>query len=215
MRRLCRQTVAAPAHGVVLAHVKGILAVEREHTFDELLALATTGRLRRRDVLRRAMALGLAAPAIAALLAACGDDDDDDDTSGDDDSAGGDATEADTSPTATEGEDDDSAGETPEDDASEGDASPTEAEEEDGDEGGAEEGEPVRGGRLLVALIGEPPPLDIRQTTATIVAFTTWHMYETLFTWDANFQVVPLLAESHEVSDDGLRHIVTLRQGVL
>lgn len=215
MRRLCRQTVAAPAHGVVLAHVKGILAVEREHTFDELLALATTGRLRRRDVLRRAMALGLAAPAIAALLAACGDDDDDDDTSGDDDSAGGDATEADTSPTATEGEDDDSAGETPEDDASEGDASPTEAEEEDGDEGGAEEGEPVRGGRLLVALIGEPPSLDIHQTTATIVALTTWHMYETLFTWDANFQVVPLLAESHEVSDDGLLHTVTLRQGVL
>ncbi len=35
-----------------------------------------SGRLSRRDVLKRGVALGLSAPAIAALLAACGDDDD-------------------------------------------------------------------------------------------------------------------------------------------
>jgi len=39
------------------------------------------GLLSRRTVLKRATALALSAPAIAALLAACGDDEDDDDTS--------------------------------------------------------------------------------------------------------------------------------------
>jgi peptide/nickel transport system substrate-binding protein len=38
------------------------------------------GRLNRRSVLKRGMALGLSAPVIAALLAACGGDDDDDTT---------------------------------------------------------------------------------------------------------------------------------------
>jgi peptide/nickel transport system substrate-binding protein len=37
------------------------------------------GRVNRRQVLTRAVALGLSAPVIASLLAACGDDDDDDD----------------------------------------------------------------------------------------------------------------------------------------
>jgi peptide/nickel transport system substrate-binding protein len=41
------------------------------------------GQLTRRGVLKRAVALGLSAPAIAALLAACGSDDDDDDDGGD------------------------------------------------------------------------------------------------------------------------------------
>ncbi len=41
-------------------------------------------RLTRRDVLKRGMALGLSAPAIAALLAACGSDDEADSGSGDD-----------------------------------------------------------------------------------------------------------------------------------
>jgi peptide/nickel transport system substrate-binding protein len=39
-------------------------------------------------------------------------------------------------------------------------------------------------------------------------------MYETLFTWDADYRAVPLLAASHEVSDDGLVNRVVLRQGV-
>ncbi len=41
-------------------------------TFSELLEAAKTGMLSRRAVLKRGAALGLAAPAIAALLAACG-----------------------------------------------------------------------------------------------------------------------------------------------
>ena len=40
--------------------------------FDELMNAATSGKLSRRSVLKRGVALGLSAPAIAALLAACG-----------------------------------------------------------------------------------------------------------------------------------------------
>ncbi|MDI3339632.1 MAG: peptide ABC transporter substrate-binding protein [Sphaerobacter sp.] len=43
-----------------------------DRQFDEMLRAATEGRLSRREVLKRAAALGLSAPAIAALLAACG-----------------------------------------------------------------------------------------------------------------------------------------------
>ena len=64
----------------------------------------------------------------------------------------------------------------------------------------------VRGGILKVALATEPTSLDNHTTTDTLVAMTMWHVYETLFTYDASFQAVPLLAHAHEVSRDGLTH---------
>lgn len=73
---------------------------------------------------------------------------------------------------------------------------------------------PRRGGTLRVALTGDPPSLDIHQTTDSIVVLITSHVYETLFTWDASYRPVPLLAASHEVSEDGLLNRLTLRQGV-
>ena len=74
--------------------------------------------------------------------------------------------------------------------------------------------EPRRGGTLRVALTLEPPTLDLHQTTDIVVLHIMGHVYETLFTWDDRYNVVPLLAESHEVSADGLRITVRLRQGV-
>jgi peptide/nickel transport system substrate-binding protein len=74
---------------------------------------------------------------------------------------------------------------------------------------------PVEGGTLRVALAGEPPTLDIHQTTAGIVSLINWVMCEPLFTYDDGFQIIPMLAESHEVSDDGTVHTLRLRQGVL
>lgn len=78
----------------------------------------------------------------------------------------------------------------------------------------ARQEEGVRGGTLRYALGGEPPTLDIHVTTALSVTRVMWNVVETLFAWDENFQIIPMLAESHEVSDDGLVHTVTLRQGV-
>ena len=41
-----------------------------------------------------------------------------------------------------------------------------------------------------------------------------WHVNETLFTYDAGFNPVPLLAETHTVTDGGRRTRITLRKGV-
>lgn len=54
--------------------------MDRNRHLHELVSSAMDGKLSRRDVLRRALVLGLSAPAIGALLAACGGDDDDDDS---------------------------------------------------------------------------------------------------------------------------------------
>ena len=54
---------------------------------------------------------------------------------------------------------------------------------------------PRMGGVLKVALIGEPPTLDIPMSTATLVYEIMWHVYESLFTYDKNFNPMPLLAE--------------------
>jgi peptide/nickel transport system substrate-binding protein len=70
------------------------------------------------------------------------------------------------------------------------------------------------GGELRVALTGDPPNLDVHQTTDSIVVLVASHIYETLFTWDAEYRPVPYLAESHEVSENGLTHRVVLRAGV-
>ena len=73
---------------------------------------------------------------------------------------------------------------------------------------------PRAGGVLKVAMIGEPPTLDAHLTTAVITYNIMWHVYETLYTLDRNFEPAPMLAESHVVSDEGRRYTITLRRGV-
>lgn len=165
----------------------------------------------RRTFLRRAVALGVSVPVVASLLAACGEEDDDDEPTP---STGGSAdptpTEAaaDDEPTEDEAEDEPTE-EEPADEPTEdeGDDEPTEEDSEP-------DGEGVYGGRMRVVIIGEPPTLDVHHTTAGVVSQITWHMYETLFTYDSDFQVIPMLAESYEVSGDGLNVTVILREGV-
>src|SRR4030095_2792467 len=73
---------------------------------------------------------------------------------------------------------------------------------------------PRMGGVLKVAAIGEPPTLDIPSSTATLVYEIMWHVNEGLFTYDKGFNPIPMLAESHAVSDKGRRHTIMLRKGV-
>lgn len=198
---------------------ESLMEADRQSHFEELLEAAQRGRLTRRQALGRAAALGLSGAAVSMLLAACGGDDDDDD-----DDAGGDSAPTPTSagaaePTATEAD----AEEEPTE-AEDGEAEPTEADEEEPTEADEEEptaadeetdaGEGVRGGTLRVAQIGEPATLDQHQTTAGITADIGYCMYETLFSYDANYQPVPMLAESYDVSEDGTVHTIKLRQGV-
>lgn len=61
---------------------------------------------------------------------------------------------------------------------------------------------------------GEPPTLDLIQSTDATILQVTGHIYETLFTWDEEYLPVPLLAESLEVSDSGLSIALRLREDV-
>jgi peptide/nickel transport system substrate-binding protein len=74
--------------------------------------------------------------------------------------------------------------------------------------------QPRMGGVFKAAMIGEPPSLDLHWTTAVITQQITWHIYESLFTYDKNYSPIPMLAESHTVTDGGRRYTIKLRQGV-
>ena len=71
--------------------------------------------------------------------------------------------------------------------------------------------QPRTGGVFRVAMIGEPPTLDVHTTTAVIVQQITWHVYETLYTYDRQYNAVPLLVESHTVTDNGRTYVFRLR----
>ncbi|MCC6792892.1 MAG: ABC transporter substrate-binding protein [Thermomicrobiales bacterium] len=134
------------------------------HAVDALLVEWQQGRLSRRSVLRRAAALGLTVPALAALVGQAGP---------------GRASAA----VLNALQDDPGAG--------------------------------VTGGTLNVAIIGDPPHLDEHQSTAEVIAIVSYCMFEGLFTYDANYQPVPELVETHTISEDGLTHTMVLRKGVM
>ncbi|TKT76105.1 ABC transporter substrate-binding protein [Aquamicrobium sp. LC103] len=72
-----------------------------------------------------------------------------------------------------------------------------------------------RGGVINVATIGELNTLDPMIATGDLLGMVTQHFFETLYTFDANWNVTPLLADGlPEVSEDGKVHTIKLRQGV-
>ncbi len=75
-----------------------------------------------------------------------------------------------------------------------------------------EEGQ--RGGRLRVATTGQPAGLDMHLTAQRTITLIGWQMFEALFTFDAAYATVPMLAEGFETSEDGLTTTIRLRQGV-
>lgn len=82
--------------------------------------------------------------------------------------------------------------------------------------GSAVAAEPHKGGVITVATIGEPPTLDPMVSTADLVGMISQHIFETLYTFDAKWQVTPLLAESMpKITDGGKVYTIPLRKGVL
>src|SRR5499433_1028942 len=74
---------------------------------------------------------------------------------------------------------------------------------------------PQKGGVANIAMIGEPQTLDPMASTADLVGTIMQHIYEPLYTFDANWNVAPMLAESMPViSKDGLVYTIPLRKGV-
>jgi peptide/nickel transport system substrate-binding protein len=78
---------------------------------------------------------------------------------------------------------------------------------------GAQE-QPKMGGVFKAAMIGEPPTLDLHTTTAVIVQQITWHVFEGLYTYDKSYNPIPLLVDSHAVTDKGRTYTFKLRRGV-
>ncbi|CAN5532095.1 ABC transporter substrate-binding protein [soil metagenome] len=158
----------------------------------------------RRRFMGRALALGLSAPVVGGLLAACGDDDDDDD----DDTGGADPTTPDAAsdPTATPA---DSGGDDPEptepDDAEEPTATPA-------DSGGA--GDERQGGTLNFGLLRDAIGFDPHISYGASSSSLQGNVYDTIITYDLEGNLIGGLAESWEISDDGLEYVLSMRQGV-
>ena len=69
---------------------------------------------------------------------------------------------------------------------------------------------------LNLAMVAEPPTLDIQSTPADLVCIIMQHVYEPLYTFDAKAALVPMLAESMpKISADGKIYSITLRKGVM
>jgi peptide/nickel transport system substrate-binding protein len=175
------------------------------------------GKLNRRDVLKRAMVMGLSAPVIAGLLAACGGDDDDDD--GDNTPAA--ANTAGTSADATEAPDEE---ESPEAEATEA------PDEEASPEAGATEAtggeQPTGQGRgvadLLKILYWQAPTiLNTHFSQGTKDSAAASLVLEPLIDIAADGSLIPVLAaevpslENGGVAEDGLSVTYTLREGVM
>jgi peptide/nickel transport system substrate-binding protein len=74
--------------------------------------------------------------------------------------------------------------------------------------------EPVSGGTLRVGLQADPAQLDPSLTQLTAAWHIIEHVYETLVTYDAGLNPIPSLAESWDISPDGVTYTFRLRQGV-
>jgi peptide/nickel transport system substrate-binding protein len=67
---------------------------------------------------------------------------------------------------------------------------------------------------LKVALSVAPPTLDLHKTTAVATQQVSWHIFEFLVTLDQDYKVVPMLAETIEVSEDGKTITLPLRRQI-
>lgn len=75
-------------------------------------------------------------------------------------------------------------------------------------------GEPIAGGTITAAIAGDPQNLDMGLNTGALTIAVAQNVFEGLFAMDSSFVAQPMLAESYEVSDDGLIYTFTLRDEV-
>ena len=69
-------------------------------------------------------------------------------------------------------------------------------------------------GTLTLRMNGDINTVDPIATTNYTIRNSSYLIYDTLFSMDANFQVQPQMAESYEVSEDGLTYDISLRDGL-
>lgn len=162
----------------------------------DLAARLLRGGISRREFLKRAAAIGLSASTVSLILAACG---------------GSPASTATSSvpqasptpvptaqpviagqPTATLGSG----------------AAPTAAATVHAAD------QPVRGGKLVIGMAGEPIGLDAGGPSNVNSHTLEMHIYDSLLAMDTNFKIYPWLATSWRLSDDQKSYVFTLRKDV-
>lgn len=77
------------------------------------------------------------------------------------------------------------------------------------------EGTPKRGGTLRAAFSADPAGFDPQRGPSGMSHVVIEQVYSTLMALDPDAKPYPELAESHEVSDDGLQYTFKLRDGVV
>ena len=71
------------------------------------------------------------------------------------------------------------------------------------------------GGTFKAAMTTKPPTLDPYLSTNTVLRQVASYMFESLVTFDENYQVIPQIARKWEVGEDDLTYTFHLREGVL
>ncbi len=70
------------------------------------------------------------------------------------------------------------------------------------------------GGDLTIAMGADPESLDPAEATSSPAAMVMMHTMDTLFDMTPEGEIVPLLAEGYEVSEDGLEYDIFLKEGI-
>lgn len=65
-----------------------------------------------------------------------------------------------------------------------------------------------------IAVTAQPPTLDSAMTVSQVALDIAGNIYETLYTLNEDYEPTPMLAESVDVSEDGLTYTFHLREGV-
>jgi peptide/nickel transport system substrate-binding protein len=172
-----------------------------ERAYNHLFRLALTGRISRRDLIRRAGAVGISAGMLAPLLAACGDEDVPDATVPAAPGADPTATPAAGTTPATGATEEPEGTEEPED-TPEPETTPADA------------GTGTRGGIMNVALNSDLTTMDPHLSTAAVDRQIYQLVYDKLVDIDENLNIVPELATEWSISDDGMEYTFTLVEGV-
>lgn len=70
------------------------------------------------------------------------------------------------------------------------------------------------GGVIKTAITSNPATLDPHMNTAAVTSEVARNIYEQLFALNANYEPVPMLAESYDLTEDGKTYTFHLRKGV-
>lgn len=158
----------------------------------ELLNGVSQRGLTRRSLLRMSV-VAAGAIAVTPLLAACGDDDDDPT-----------ATTAPAAATETPAEEDGDEEEPTEEETEEEEPEPTEPPAADSG-----------GGRLVHVRSSDSDSLDPHRTVSGASWLVFSNIYDTIIGKNMDLEFEPLIAESWEISDDGLDYTFVIRDGMM